>query len=472
MSQRPSQINRRGFLQIGALAGAGTLGACASTSSVGLAPLPSPRKRSRATNIIFMVADGMSTGTLSLADMVIRQRDARPSHWSSLWQTQGVRRAMCATHSRNSLVTDSAAAGSAWGCGVHINNGAINTTPGGGQPTPLLVSARDQGKATGLVTTTRLTDATPASFIANVAQRSQETEIARQILDRGVDIALGGGGARFASADLDQRPGLAVVRDASQLRSAPIDAPVLGLFADEHMSYEVDRPDSEPSLREMTESALTRLARAPGGFVVQIEGGRVDHAAHANDAVSLISDQLAFDDAVGSAMEFALARDDTLLIVTTDHANANPGLTVYGPKGAEGIERLSRGRQSFEWIQQQLAPASTPREMMGVLPMLVYQATGVELDDADRAWMHRHLVEHERADGFHAVSGLGPVLGAVLTNAFGVAFLSPNHTADLVEVSAFGPGSERLAPVIDNIDLHRLVIESLDLTPAPTRAGV
>ncbi len=470
MSHPPKLINRRGFLRIGALASAGTLGACASTTSVGLLPAPGPSRRSRALNVIFMVSDGMSTGTLTLADMVSRQQHGRTTAWAGLWQADGARRAMCRTHALDSLVTDSAAAGSAWGCGLHVNNGSINTQPSGAAPTPLLVTARDQGKATGLVTTTRVTHATPASFIANVPDRSQEDEIARQILDRGVDVVLGGGARHFKPADLLAREDLTVVRDRTELRAAPGDGPLLGLFRDGHMSYEPDRTDTEPGLREMTEAALGRLARAPDGFVLQVEGGRVDHAAHANDAVSLVRDQLAFDDALESAIGFVSARDDTLLIVTTDHGNANPGLTLYGDKGERGIELLSHGRQSFDWIQAQLASAGSREAMMGVLPMLVYQATGVELDDADHAWLYRCFVDRERADGFRAVSGFGPVLGAVLSNAFGVAFLSPNHTADLVEVTAIGPGSDRLGPVIDNIDLHRLVVESLDL--APTRAGV
>lgn len=470
MKRATPPIDRRGFLQLGALGGAGMLAGCASTTPVGLSPQAPSRGRSRAQNVIFMVSDGMSAGTLTLADMAIRSQQGRPSHWASLWQTQGARRAMCQTHSLNSLVTDSAAAGSAWGSGRHLNNGAINTTPEGAELTPLFVSARAQGKATGLVTTTRLTHATPASFIANVPARSQEGEIARQILDRGFDVALGGGAKHFKSDDLIARPDIQIVRDASQLRSARREGPLLGLFTDSHMSYEPDRGGDEPSLRDMTRAALSRLASAPSGFVLQIEGGRVDHAAHANDAVSLIADQIAFDDALASAVEFVQARDDTLLIVTTDHGNANPGLTVYGEEGAQGMEMLSRGRQSFAWIEDQLESAGSRREMMGVLPMLVFQATGVELTDGDRAWLHRHLVERERADGFVEVRGLGPVLGAVLANSFGVAFLSPHHTADLVEVTAIGPGSDRLGPVIDNVDLHRLVVESLDL--APMRAGV
>lgn len=472
MSEHSTRIDRRGFLQLGALAGAGVLSGCASTTPVGLAPVTRREQRGRAMNVIFMVSDGMSSGTLTLAEMARRTRDGRTSNWAGLWSSPGARRSVCQTHSADSLVTDSAAAGSAWGCGRHVNNGSINVAPGGERLTPLLVQARAQGKATGLVTTARITHATPASFIANVEDRGMEREIGAQLLDRGVDVALGGGAKHFDLEELARRDDLTVVRDASGLRSAGSGRRLLGLFAESHMSYEPDRRGDEPSLREMTEAALTRLAGAPGGFVLQIEGGRVDHAAHANDAVTLVHDQLAFDDAIEAAARFAQSRDDTLLIVTSDHGNANPGMTVYGERGGEGLDLLLRGNHSFSWIESQLGAAGSARERLSVLPLLVYQATGVELSDADRAWLHRAFVDRERADGFNAVRGFGPVLGGVLANAFGVAFLSPNHTADHVEVTALGPGSERLGPFIDNIDLHRLVVESLDLAPGRVAAGV
>ncbi|MFI4896746.1 MAG: alkaline phosphatase [Phycisphaerales bacterium JB059] len=471
MSEHATRIDRRGFLQLGALAGAGALAGCASTTPVGLAPAPRGGRRGRAMNVIFMVSDGMSSGTLTLAEMARRTREGRTTNWAELWSDPGARRSVCRTHSADSLVTDSAAAGSAWGCGAHVNNGSINVTPEGDHLLPLLVQARAQGKATGLVSTARITHATPASFIANVRDRAQEREIGDQLLERGVDVALGGGAKHFDLERLADRDDLTVVRDASQLRAAGRGGRLLGLFGESHMSYEPDRQGNEPSLREMTEAAITRLADAPGGFVLQVEGGRVDHAAHANDAVSLVHDQLAFDDAVGAAARFAQSRDDTLLIVTSDHGNANPGMTVYGADGAAGLERLVQGKHSFSWIESQLGAAGSARERLSVLPLLVFQATGVELSDADRAWLHRALVERERADGFSAVRGFGPMLGAVLANAFGVAFLSPNHTADHVEVTALGPGSERLGAFIDNTDLHRLVVESLDLAPGRVASG-
>src|SRR5690606_13249345 len=144
------------------------------------------------------------------------------------------------------------------------------------------------------VTTTRITHATPAAFIANVPDRGREDDVARQMLERGVDVALGGGARHFAPERLAAQRGLRVVRTRDELLgldAAP--GPVLGLFARSHMPYTLDRSESEPTLAEMARAALERLERHGGGFIVQIEGGRVDQAAHNNDAGAMVADQLA-----------------------------------------------------------------------------------------------------------------------------------------------------------------------------------
>src|SRR5207302_861017 len=107
----------------------------------------------------------------------------------------------------------SAAGGSAWSCGLHINNGNINVTPTGQQRIPLFVQAGQSGKATALVTTTRVTHATPASFIANVPNRDMEKAIAQQTLERSVDVVLGGGAHYFPDALLERHKDVRVVRD-------------------------------------------------------------------------------------------------------------------------------------------------------------------------------------------------------------------------------------------------------------------
>jgi len=432
-----------------------------------------PRK---AKNVIFMVSDGMSQGTLTLANMLRRVRDGRDCHWVSLWFESGVRRALARTHSADSLVTDSAAGGCAWSIGEHINNDAVNVTPDGRMPTPLLVHAKQNGKATGLVTTTRLTHATPASFLANMPKRSMEAQIGPQMLERGFDVALGGGGKYITPETIAKYSTLRVARDEATLASlaAAVDArPLLGVFAESHCPYELDREPGSPSLTTMTRAALDVLGRHDEGFVLQIEGGRVDHGAHANDAGSLLFEQLEFDNAIGAVRAFVKDRDDTLVIITTDHANANPGLTLYGRDSYTAFDRLCKVRHSFEWlfakVDTKIAyddPAHPSNsKVIDELPAAVREATGIELTSEQAALM-RIAMQGKPTMPFAAMNGATSVLGQILANSLGVSFISPNHTADMVEVTAFGPGSEPLLPAIDNIDLHKLMVNALELAPA------
>jgi len=209
-------LDRRSFLGISLGSAAGLAAASAFSPALSRAREPNISATSKsgrkALNVIFMVSDGMSFGTLSLAEIATRVRNGQSTKWVELWGREGAKRSVMRTASADSLVTDSAAASSAWGCGAHINNDAVNFTPDGKMPVPILVQAAQNGKATGLVTTTRVTHATPAGFVANCPSRNSEGEIARQIIDRRVDVVLGGGSNYFPDALLATRPDLRVLR--------------------------------------------------------------------------------------------------------------------------------------------------------------------------------------------------------------------------------------------------------------------
>lgn len=467
------RLHRREFFGVtaGAALAAGLCvpGVSAAARAVGpLLPKSSASGgRGNARNVIFMVADGMSTGTLTLGELYRRRFESRGMNWTALWERPDIYRATAVTNAADSLVTDSAAGGSAWGCGSKVNNGALNITPDGKSLMPILVQARDQGKAVGVVTTTRLTHATPASFYCNCPDRDRELDIAQQLLDRKLDIALGGGSHYFPVAFTALHPGLRQISSKQEL--AAIGSPeagshILGMFNKDHMSFEVERPANEPSLAEMTDAALRVLSARPNGFVLQIEGGRVDHAAHHNDAGALIRDMVAFDDAIAVAQKFADGRDDTLVVLTTDHGNANPGLTYYTTEASTRFDRIRNVKHSFDWIEARMKAAPSS-ERLGKIPEIVKEAIGVDLT-ADETTFVAAAFQGKRAHPFFPQSEWTSVLGAVLANHLGVAFMSPHHTADMVEVTAFGPGASRLPRFLDNTLLWKLMVESLDLAPA------
>lgn len=472
MSNGPLSLDRRRFL-VSAGAGAGALAAAGIPGTAIAVPrVRSGAEPTRAKNVIFMVSDGMSTGTLTLAHLASIRRRQKPSEWVSLWNRPGVRRAMATTMSADSLVTDSAAGGCAWGCGIHINNGRINVDPTGKQLMPIQVRAAQAGKATGLVTTAKVTHATPASFIANAPIRDMEGLIAENIMDRKVDVTLGGGSKFFPPALLAKHADCKVVRTLEEMNAAASESGrLLGIFASGHVPFELDRKASVPTLSQMTKVALDRLAKAPNGFVLQVEGGRIDHAAHNNDAPSLIAEQLAFDDAIAEVMRFVEGRDDTLVILTTDHGNANPGLTLYGQRSFTAFDRIFKATASSDMIYDQLAAIKDKAERFAKAPEIIEKAMSIALDATELKLLERSI-NKERVAPFAELNDPMHVISGLLANYFGVSFVSGNHTADMVEVTAMGPGSQNLRPFIDNIDLHGLMVDALGLPEAKLLDGM
>ncbi|HMO65685.1 MAG TPA: alkaline phosphatase, partial [Verrucomicrobiota bacterium] len=281
---------RRFFTRSGAVAA----GVAAAPAFLAGPARAAGRPGERPRRIILVVSDGMSLGTLSCADHFSVATRGRSLEWTALAGDSRAHQGLMHTRSLNSLVTDSAAAASSWGTGSRVMNGAINILPDGRELTPLVPLFRAQGWATGLVTTTEITHATPAGFAAAVPARSQGERIAEQYLERGVDLLLGGGADHFEPAKrADRRDLLAAYRAAGypvwrardELLEASPGRRGLGLFAGGHLPYSLDQAGNErlrrtvPTMAEMTRWALRGLAGADR-FLLQVEGGRVDHAAH------------------------------------------------------------------------------------------------------------------------------------------------------------------------------------------------
>ncbi|HVZ95170.1 MAG TPA: alkaline phosphatase [Phycisphaerales bacterium] len=464
----PAVLSRRGFLALSGAAGAGVL---LAPNGARATPAPAEKPIRTAKNLIFMVSDGMSNGTLQLADLFIRRRDGRASHWLKLIENPLSRRAIVNTSAANSVVTDSAAAATAWGVGELVNNGSVGLATDGRKPETILMKARRSGRAIGLVTTARLTHATPAGFLINSPfDRDKEDFIAEQMVTERLPEVAFGGGAKFLTPEVTARgAGLTTVRTRAEwdkLIAQPRSGPVMGVFNDSHLSMELDRVQQseagrEPSIEELTRAALAMLKDHPGGFAIQIEGGRIDHAAHYNDAGSLVHEQMMFDRTIGAVMEFASKRDDTLVIVTTDHGNANPGLTDYEAAGDKGLEALGKVSRSFEWIHGEVAKLGQSPERDAVASV-IERGTGVTLDGYDLGVLTRRLAG-DPVDPFKIANPTTAVLGSILANHFKVAFLSVNHTSDYVELTAIGPGSELVPPTMKINEVHGVMVKALGM---------
>ncbi|MCE9577577.1 MAG: alkaline phosphatase [Deltaproteobacteria bacterium] len=317
------------------------------------------------TNVIFFLGDGMGVSTITAARIYAYGEDGELT-MDTLPETGWVR-----TYSHDALVTDSAPSMAAYMTGVKMNNEVIsmsadtiaippdatltvnNCATQGANGTPVatfLEQARAAGRATGVVTTTRVTHATPAATYAHICHRDLENDIAAQVvpggagynaaLGTGLDVLFGGGrrhflptttsgGKRTDGRDLVaelKADGYAYASNTTTFNA--IDAATtdkaVGLFTASHMTYDLDRdPGSEPSLAEMTTKAMDILGKKPQGYFLMVEGGRIDHALHETNARRALGEAVAFDNAIAAAIAKAKLTDPTLahtlIIVTADH---------------------------------------------------------------------------------------------------------------------------------------------------------
>ncbi|HEY0092575.1 MAG TPA: alkaline phosphatase, partial [Flavobacterium sp.] len=338
-------------------------------------------KGKKAKNIIFLVSDGMSMGTLNMADLYLNRKFGRSSTWMQLYKDQRVARSLMDTASASSIVTDSSAGSSSWGCGFRVPNGALNIGENGEEYLPILQKFRKAGKMTGCVTTVPITHATPAGFCVNSKSRSSQDEIAEQYLKLNFDLMMGGGNLYFSSDNRKdkkdmysafQSKGYQIARTRDEMFALDPSKPVLGIFGDDALPYTVDRnSDSElqksaPTLAEMADKAISLMKNHKKGFALQIEGGKVDWGAHANDVAAMLYDQVAFDEAIKVAIDFAEKDKETLVIITTDHGNANPGI-IYGKSANAKFDSIQNYKKSNEWILNNIHPDSSTSKVREVI---------------------------------------------------------------------------------------------------------
>lgn len=277
-------------------------------------------------NVILLVGDGMGAEHVRAAE-----------YWSGsnfLFRSLPSR-ANITTHSANSPITDSAASSTAFATGQKVNNGVISVAiPGSGANlTTLLEVFKSRGKRSGLITTTFLTDATPAAFGAHESSRVNLDAVAGDYLNSSRPDLLLGGGGRGLTVARALAAGYHVVTNRAQLMSlsAASSLPIAGLFGDGRMPYEHDGLGSLPHLSDMLAQALLLLENSPNGFFLLVEGGLIDRAAETNDLARCLPEVLEFSRSVDRAVAWAQGRTDTLIMVLADHETG--GLKVLADNG-------------------------------------------------------------------------------------------------------------------------------------------
>jgi alkaline phosphatase len=380
--------------------------------------------------IILLIGDGAGVG-----------------HWSALafvadnvavkqFQLMG----LVDTRSSDSKITDSAAAATSFASGIRTYNGAIGVGPDSVAVETVLEAAQDRGMATGLVATCRITHATPAAFAAHVPSRSMEFVIAEHILEHEVDVVLGGGRAYFDGARRpDGRDLLAAIREkytyvetAAQLRSLDTQSvdKLFGLFAVNDPPAAAER---QPTLPEMTRTALQVLHRDPEGFFLMVEASQPDWRAHEQAPLdAVVAEMRDFDLAIDEALKYQRRNPETLVVVLADHETG--GLTL----------QLGQDSAALAQAAAELAAAERLVRNAGA----AIEGSASDLADSTRSFMTRLARQLRRSARSRA--GSVSLVGRYTTDG---------HTAQMIPLFAKGPGAERFGGMIDNFRIGQLLLE-------------
>lgn len=366
-------------------------------------------------NLIFMVSDGMGPTSLSMTRSFRQLTEGLPVDDILVLDKHHIGQSR--TRSSNSLVTDSAAGATAFSCAHKSYNGAISVLPDHSPCGTVLEAAKLAGYHTGLVVTTRITDATPACFASHANLRQYEDSIAEQEagehpLGRVVDLILGGGRCHFLPnstegscrgdnrdiVELASQNGFHYVQDRAAFDAleggAAAKLPLMGLFAGKDIPFEIDRRSLNhvyPSLEEMARTALTTLSAATRdseqGFFLMIEGSRIDHAGHGNDPAAQVHEVIAYDKAFAAVLEF-LEKDDTpgVLVSTSDHETG----------GLAAARQLHTSYPEYLWLPRVLAKAEHSSEYVAAkLRDHLAEAGKYDDDSKKQAYIRKTLLEKD-----------------------------------------------------------------------------
>jgi alkaline phosphatase len=245
-------------------------------------------------------------------------------------------------------------------------------------------------------------------------------------------------------------------------------AKLLGTFAKGHLPFSLDRDHdaalaaSVPSLAEMTQAALGRFLAGDKPFLLQVEGARIDHAAHLNDIGALLGDQLAFDDAVAAVLAMTAKHDDILVVVTSDHGNSNPGLNGMGDgynESNQHFRNIARFKASHERVFGEWN--AKPNGDAGTIGALVTEHLGFDLKKSEAEALIAILHKENVVEWNHQLEKPEGLLGQFAGNHTGIGWTGTTHTSDPTLLSAIGPQSSRFSGIIRNSDVFGHLMELL-----------
>jgi alkaline phosphatase len=442
-------------------------------------------------NLIVLIPDGTSLATVSVARWYqwYLHPDKPKLHIDPY---------ICGTvltHSSNAPIGDSAPTTSCYMTGYTSRAGYVSTySPSSGeddiypldptkayQPLTTLLEAVKwrQGKATGLVFTCEFPHATPADCSSHSYNRSRYDWIAPQMVHNDLDVVIGGGVSLLSEADeayLKARGYGVYKNDPAGMRNEQGNR-MWALYNARDMAYDLDRDETkEPSIEEMTRTAIEKLSKNRNGFFLMVEGSKVDWAAHANDPVGMITEFLAFDRACRVALEFAEKDGETLVIIVPDHGNSGFSLGSRDCKSYSSATKddlfgaVVRVKHTAEGIAAKLnaSPSSAVQQIFR-------EDAGFELSPEElntlyqcKSYENSPVPKAERSDrnvlpSLYS-SSLNDFVAKLITSKTCFGFTTGGHTGEEVFLAAYHPAGTLPIGMNTNVELNHYMAAALGLS--------
>jgi alkaline phosphatase len=423
-------------------------------------------------NVIFLIPDGMSIATTTLARWYKDAQDGIVGN--DKLTLDEIASGYVKTYWANGPITDSAPAATAYALGVKSNNKYVGVDTDKIPKASILEAAKLNGKATGIVATSEIMHATPADFTAHYPDRSNYNALSKQQIYNNADVVLGGGDSFFAKDGAGKRNdnkdlkeeikklGYDYVTTKNEMINSKA-SKIWGVFAPKDLAYDIDRAETrpeEPTLAEMTRKAIEVLSKDKDGFFLMVEGSKIDWAAHANDPVGMVTDTLAFDEAVKVALEYAKNDNNTIVIVSADHGNSGISIGNY-ETGSTSDSRYKYDNITFADSVFNIKNAKATVQRFN--NMIIGKSDSEILSLVSTYYGYNDINSEELAkikDG---------KINEVVSNRTKIGFTTGGHTGGDVMLYVYAPYDiERLSGTVDNTEINRYIqrVLGVDLSKA------
>lgn len=427
-------------------------------------------------NVIWVIGDGMGPEILGFWMQGIRYGKL-PGYTEGISNTEKLMNksvwGMYFNNTYDTIVTDSAASATQMATGKFSRPLYVGIDYNRKPVPTLLEVARQHGKAIGIISDAYVTDATPACFTAHTFTRHNKADIARQQIALAPEVILGGGLKYFEGSynpKLLQRAkekGYQIVKDNKQL-AAIKDGKILGLFAEKGMpmAIESSQHPTLPSLTQMTQKALEVLEQDPDGFVLMVEAGKIDWAAHSNDAGSLFAEMKNFDQLIGYLAEYAEQHPDTLLYINADHDTGLGAFTYHHVDSKQASAKAAQGEALYDG-NVDYAHFSTYR-LLDKQTRNLYDMYR-ELQAIDPQQRTKELIQKKLSEAlgyevdmgqFHDIQDIGGIIRQINAQR-GLVFATTNHSSAALISLAYGPGAHAFGGVYHNTDIFPRLMQEL-----------